>query len=81
MHEIDWLDVFDIAIELNEKYPEIDPQWIGFPDLHKKICNLNNFVGDPEKSNEKSQSTEVILDQVSDSDSKQDKTNKEEAKS
>ena len=25
MHEIDWLDVFDIAIELNEKYPEIDP--------------------------------------------------------
>ena len=23
MNKIDWLDVFDIAIELNEKYPEI----------------------------------------------------------
>ena len=53
MQDLDWLDVLDIAIELNDKFPETDPQWISFPDLHKKICNLNNFVGDPEKSNEK----------------------------
>ena len=53
MNKIDWLDVFDIAIELNEKYPEIDPQWISFPDLHKKICDLKGFIGDPSKSNEK----------------------------
>ena len=53
MNKIDWLDVFDIAIELNEKYPEIDPQWISFPDLHKKICNLKNFDDDPRNSNEK----------------------------
>ena len=53
MQDLDWLDVLDIAIEINDRFPETDPQWISFPDLHKKICNLNNFVGDPEKSNEK----------------------------
>ena len=53
MEQLDWLDVFDIAIELSEQYPEIDPQWISFPDLHKKICELENFIGDPNKSNEK----------------------------
>ena len=53
MQDLDWLDVLDIAIELNDRFPDIDPQWISFPDLHKKICNLDNFIGDPEKSNEK----------------------------
>ena len=53
MQDLDWLDVLDIAIELNDKFPEIDPQWISFPDLHKKVCNLDNFEGDPNKSNEK----------------------------
>ena len=53
MEELDWLDVLDIAIELSDKFSEIDPQWISFPDLHKKICELENFVGDPNKSNEK----------------------------
>ena len=53
MNSIDWLDVNDIAIELLEKFPEIDPQWISFPDLHRKVCQLENFIGDPKKSNEK----------------------------
>ena len=53
MEQLDWLDVFDIAIELSEQYPEIDPQWISFPDLHTKICELENFIGDPNKCNEK----------------------------
>ena len=53
MQDLDWLDVLDIAIELNDKFPDMDPQWISFPDLHKKICNLDNFIGDPKKSNEK----------------------------
>ena len=53
MQDLDWLDVLAIAIELNDRFPDMDPQWISFPDLHKKICNLDNFIGDPEKSNEK----------------------------
>ena len=48
MQDLDWLDVLDIAIELNDRFPDLDPQWISFPDLHKKICNLDNFIGDPE---------------------------------
>jgi FeS assembly protein IscX len=36
LEKIDWVDVLEIAIKLCEKYPEIDPQWISFPDLHKK---------------------------------------------
>ncbi len=51
--KINWIDVLEIAIQLNEKFPEIDPQWISFPDLHKKVNELNNFIGDPNKSNEK----------------------------
>ena len=51
--KINWIDVLEIAIQLNEKFPEIDPQWISFPDLHKKINELDNFIGDPNKSNEK----------------------------
>ena len=53
MEKIDWVDVLEIAIELSEKFPEIDPQWISFPDLYKKVCELDNFIGDPKKSNEK----------------------------
>ena len=51
--KLDWWDVLDIAIELYEAYPTTDPQWISFPDLHKKVCELENFIGDPGKSNEK----------------------------
>ena len=53
MNNLDWLDVLEIAIELNDKFPEFAPHWISFPDLHKKVCELNNFDGDPSKSNEK----------------------------
>ena len=41
--KIKWSDIIEIAIGLNEAYPEIDPQWISFPDLHQKICGLENF--------------------------------------
>ena len=51
--KLDWLDVLDIAIALYEAHPTTDPQWISFPDLHKKVCELENFIGDPGKSNEK----------------------------
>ncbi|MEK9649520.1 MAG: Fe-S cluster assembly protein IscX [Gammaproteobacteria bacterium] len=48
-----WTDIFNIAVELAEQYPDIDPQWISFPDLHAKVVNLNGFHDDPKKSNEK----------------------------
>jgi FeS assembly protein IscX len=48
-----WSDILDIAIDLNDVYPEIDPQWISFPDLHSKICSLESFNDNPSASNEK----------------------------
>jgi FeS assembly protein IscX len=48
-----WEDSLDIAIELYEKYPDVDPQYIRFTDLHKWICDLDGFDDDPERSNEK----------------------------
>ena len=48
-----WEDSLDIAIELLEKYPEVDPQYIRYTDLHKWICDLENFDDDPQRSNEK----------------------------
>ena len=41
--KLDWNDINDIAISLFEKFPDTDPQWIGFPDLHKKILELSDF--------------------------------------
>ena len=52
MTELDWLDINDIAIELYDSFPDIDPQWISFPDLHTKVCALEGFKGDPARSNE-----------------------------
>ena len=48
-----WTDSLDIAIELDEKHPEVDPQWIRFTDLHAWVCELEEFDDDPEGSNEK----------------------------
>ena len=50
MMQYEWSNINDIAIELSEKFPDVDPQWISFPDLHKKITELDNFIGDPNKS-------------------------------
>ena len=51
--KMDWLDVHEIALELSDKFPNVDPQRISFPDLHGKVCKLDNFIGEPKKSNEK----------------------------
>ena len=53
MIELNWTDSLDIAIELVEKYPEIDPIKLRFTDLHQYVCDLKSFIGDPNKSNEK----------------------------
>jgi|TARA_Y100000389_G_C17169636_1_gene368462 FeS assembly protein IscX len=48
-----WTDSLDIAIQLDEKFPDIDPQKIRFTDLHQWICELDDFNDDVSKSNEK----------------------------
>ena len=48
-----WTDSLEIALALDDKYPDIDPLSIRFTDLHKWICELDEFDDDPDKSNEK----------------------------
>ena len=48
-----WIDVNDIAIELAEKHPDIDPTYIIFTDLKKLVTDLEGFEDSHEKSNEK----------------------------
>lgn len=48
-----WTDTIDIAIELVEKYPDVDPQYVNFVDLHRWVCELEGFDDDAERSGEK----------------------------
>ena len=50
--EITWGDAGEIGIQLQEKYPEIEPYSVRFTDLHKYVTELPGFVGDPLKSTE-----------------------------
>ena len=48
-----WTDTLDIAIELDDKFPDVDPKFVNFVDLHKWVCNLDAFDDDPERSGER----------------------------
>jgi FeS assembly protein IscX len=48
-----WTDTLDIAIALSEKHPEVDPKSIRFTDLHRWVCDLEEFSDDPARSGEK----------------------------
>ncbi|MFQ6671747.1 MAG: Fe-S cluster assembly protein IscX [Candidatus Tectimicrobiota bacterium] len=47
-----WHDTEDIAIELHEKLPDVDPLTIRFTDLHRWVCELPAFEDDPKGSTE-----------------------------
>ena len=48
-----WIDTNDIALDLLENFPEVDPLSIRFTDLRTWIVNLPGFDDDPNKCNEK----------------------------
>ena len=48
-----WTDTLEIALELIETHPDVDPQAIRFTDLHRWVVELPEFSDDPERSNEK----------------------------
>lgn len=50
--EIMWSDAEEIGIQLQEKFPEMDPLQVRFTDLHKYVTELEGFADDPQKSNE-----------------------------
>ena len=50
---MNWTDTLDIAIELTEKHPDVDPRTINFVDLHRMVRELDGFDDDPNRSGEK----------------------------
>lgn len=48
-----WTDSREIAIELSEKYPDVNPISVRFTDLHQWVMGLPDFDDAPEHSGEK----------------------------
>ena len=48
-----WTDVNDIAIELVDVHPEVDPLSVRFTDLREWVMGLPEFDDDPGRCGEK----------------------------
>lgn len=48
-----WTDIQDLAIELDEAHPDVDPRYVNFVDLRNWILALAEFDDDPQHSGEK----------------------------
>jgi len=48
-----WTDTYDIAIALEEAYPEKDNVNLRFTDLREWVLGLDGFAGAPDGCNEK----------------------------
>ena len=48
-----WIDSLEVAIALDEAYPDVDPKFVRFTDLHDWVCELEDFDDDPKHSGER----------------------------
>lgn len=48
-----WVDVLEIAIQLAESKPQVDPLSVNFVDLHRWVLELPDFSDDPRHGGEK----------------------------
>ena len=48
-----WTDVHDLAIELAEAHPDVDPKRLNFVDLMRWVLALPGFDDDPKHCGEK----------------------------
>ena len=53
MMAMKWTDTLEIAIALEDKFPEVDNINLRYTDLHRWITELDEFDDDPNASNEK----------------------------
>jgi len=51
--KLKWVDSLDIAIELDEAHPDVDPRYVNFVDLRQWVMALEDFDDDPEHSGER----------------------------
>jgi len=45
---MNWTDIEDIAIELDEAHPDVDPLTVRFTKLRELVENLDGFAPDPD---------------------------------
>lgn len=50
---IKWTDSLEIAIQLDEAHPDVDPRYVNFVDLRNWVMALEEFDDAPEHSGEK----------------------------
>lgn len=48
-----WVDSLEIAIELDETYPDVNPKFVNFVDLRQWVVDLEDFEDNPEHSGER----------------------------
>jgi len=48
-----WTDVLEIAIELEDTYPDVDPVHVNFVDLRNWVMALDEFDDDPNHCGER----------------------------
>lgn len=48
-----WSDVQEIALQLADTHPQIDPRYVNFVDLHRWVLALPEFADDPQRGGEK----------------------------
>jgi FeS assembly protein IscX len=50
---LNWTDTLDIAIELEEAHPDVDPLHVNFVELRDWVLALDDFDDDPEHCGER----------------------------
>lgn len=53
MHRWTWRDVDNIALDLVERYPTLDPLTVKLPELKKMVTELPTFADNPEAVSDK----------------------------
>jgi FeS assembly protein IscX len=47
-----WHDAEEVAYQLRQRHPDVDPLGVRFTDLHRWVTELEEFTDDPKTSNE-----------------------------
>ena len=48
-----WTDVLDIAIDLSDLHPDVDPRYVNFVDLRNWVLSLEGFDDEADRCGEK----------------------------
>lgn len=51
--DLKWTDVNEIAVELCESHPDVDPLTVRFTELREWVLALDDFADDPKHCGEK----------------------------